>query len=91
VVFDGESGVANRRAIDADYKTNRSDETPEPFAALADIKRGLDICGIGWIELEDEEADDIIGTLVIRRRQRPVVVMSCNRDFFSFSTPRYAF
>ena len=43
VVFDGEDGVAGRRAVDAGYKNNRASGTPEPIKALAEIKRGLDI------------------------------------------------
>jgi 5'-3' exonuclease len=88
VVFDGENGVAQRRAIDTGYKTNRSDGTPEPIAALADIKRGLGICGIGWIELGDQEADDVIGTLATRFRPRPVVIMSGDRDFYQLLDSR---
>ncbi|MGH3846642.1 MAG: hypothetical protein ACRDS0_35270, partial [Pseudonocardiaceae bacterium] len=34
-----------------------------PLLFLPDVKRGLDHCGIAWIELEYVEADDVIATL----------------------------
>jgi DNA polymerase-1 len=82
VVFDGEGGVAKRRAVDPGYKANRPDETPAPIKALPDIKRGLDRCGIDWLELDDEEADDVIATLVELSATRRAVIMSGDRDFY---------
>jgi DNA polymerase-1 len=88
VVFDGENGVAKRRAVDADYKTNRPEETPEPIKALGHVKRGLGICGIDWIEIEDEEADDVIGTLVTHSDAQRVVIMSGDKDYYQLLDER---
>jgi hypothetical protein len=53
-----EGGVAKRRAIHADYKSNRSEETPEPIKALADVSpespgllSGATRCGLGCLLL----------------------------------------
>jgi 5'-3' exonuclease len=62
-VFGGEDGAAKRKAIDPGYKANRPEATPAPIMSLADVKRGLNACGIRWIEISDEEADDVIAAL----------------------------
>lgn len=46
VVFDGEGGAARRQVIDPGYKAGRPAGTPEPIKALADVKRGLGVCGV---------------------------------------------
>lgn len=88
VVFDGENGVAKRRAVNDDYKANRSAGTPEPITALADVKRGLDICGIPWTELDDEEADDVIATLVTSSTSDRAVIMSGDKDYYQLLNER---
>jgi hypothetical protein len=52
-VFDGEDGAAKRKAVDSSYKANRPEGTPPPIKSLADVKRGLDACGIRWTEISD--------------------------------------
>ncbi|MGH3592435.1 MAG: flap endonuclease, partial [Pseudonocardiaceae bacterium] len=65
VVFDGEHGAASRQQTHDGYKANRptDDQALLPLLFLPDVKRGLDHCGIAWIELEYVEADDVIATL----------------------------
>jgi DNA polymerase I len=66
VVFDGEHGAAGRQQTHDGYKASRptDDQARLPLTFLPDVKRGLDHCGIAWIELEHAEADDVIATVV---------------------------
>lgn len=84
VVFDGENGSAARKQIDQGYKANRpvDDQALEPIRALPDIKRGLDAYGVGWIEIDDAEADDVIATLVHATSGRQRLIMSMDKDFY---------
>jgi DNA polymerase I len=88
VVFDGEDGAAKRKAIDPGYKANRPEGTPPPIKSLADVKRGLDTCGIRWAEIEDEEADDAIATIATIAGSRPVTIMSGDKDYYQLLTRR---
>lgn len=91
VVFDGEHGSAARQAEHPGYKAGRptDDAARAPLLHLPDVKRGLDQCGITWIELPNAEADDVIATLTARTpAPRPVVVMSRDRDFYQLVTDR---
>jgi DNA polymerase I len=87
-VFDGEDGTARRKAVDPGYKANRPARTPEPVKALGDIKRGLDISGIGWTEIHHEEADDVIATITARSAPRDVVIMSGDKDYYQLLSQR---
>jgi DNA polymerase-1 len=89
VVFDGEHGAADRQATDPSYKANRpnTDEARRPLAALADIKTGLDLFTIPWLELQDTEADDVIATLAhTARPTRDVLILSTDQDYFQLLT-----
>ncbi|MDH6144136.1 DNA polymerase-1 [Kitasatospora sp. GP30] len=89
VVFDGEHGSAARVAADQDYKANR-EATPEalkPLQFLASVKAGLDLHGIRWVELPDQEADDVIATLATDAAPtRPVRIMSRDADYYQLLT-----
>ncbi|MFJ8043812.1 5'-3' exonuclease H3TH domain-containing protein [Kitasatospora sp. NPDC096147] len=89
VVFDGEHGNADRAAEDSDYKANR-ESTPEalkPLQFLADVKTGLDQHSIRWVELPNQEADDVIATLAIQAApSRPVRIMSRDADYYQLLT-----
>lgn len=87
-VFDGEDGAARRKAVDPGYKANRPTATPEPVKALGDLKRGLDTCGIRWVEIGDEEADDVIATITARSAPRDVVIMSGDKDYYQLLSHR---
>src|SRR5262245_17279570 len=52
VVFDGEHGSASRRQQHEGYKAERPADgnALQPLRFLHDVKRGLDNCGIGWVE-----------------------------------------
>ena len=91
VIFDGELGGAERRAVDPAYKAHRpTDEaTRAPIKALPSIKRGLDGLGISWIEITSAEADDVIATLVhAAAESRDIVIMSTDRDMYQLLTDR---
>lgn len=84
VVFDGEHGSAERKNTDPAYKATRPD-TPDalrPLLALPDIKAGLDLHQIAWIELDDAEADDVIATLAAVSAGREVLIASMDQDFY---------
>lgn len=91
VVFDGEHGGADRKEAHDGYKASRpTDEAALlPLQFLPDVKRGLDLCGIAWTELEYAEADDVIATLVSRTSaDRPVLLMSRDKDYYQLITDR---
>jgi DNA polymerase-1 len=84
VVFDGQDGSASRKQADEDYKANRptGEEALKPIRALPDVKRGLDAYGIGWVEIDDAEADDVIATLIHATPARERLIMSMDKDFY---------
>ncbi|WP_329243008.1 flap endonuclease [Actinoallomurus sp. NBC_01490] len=84
VVFDGQDGSAARKQADGNYKANRpvDEEALKPIRALPDVKRGLDAYGIGWIEIDDAEADDVIATLIHSTPDRQRLIMSMDKDFY---------
>lgn len=84
VVLDGEHGSAERKDADSGYKANR-ESTPaalEPLQFLAPLKEALDAYGIAWVEIDDAEADDVIGTLVHRHPDRTIRIMSADQDYY---------
>jgi DNA polymerase-1 len=84
VVFDGQDGAADRKDTDSGYKATRPD-TPEalkPILALPDVKAGLDLHGITWIEIDDAEADDVIATIAAAEPARDVLIASMDQDFY---------
>lgn len=93
VVFDGEC-TNPRRAVDADYKANRSDysQLPEedtPFSQLPDIRKALDYLGICHRETADCEADDWLAGCAKRYgAQMDVVIASQDSDLFQLITDR---
>jgi len=47
---------------------------------LPDIPHGLSMLGLTWVEHDDEEADDVIVSLVRLDLQRATSVLSTGRD-----------
>jgi DNA polymerase I len=91
VVFDGEHGAVSRQQVHEGYKASRlaDDQALLPLQFLPAVKRGLDHCGITWIELEYAEADDVIATLVhATAAPRPVIIMSRDKDYYQLVTDR---
>jgi len=88
VCFDGEFGAERRQRTDGAYKTNRTDIDKSPLLALTEVKRGLRRLDVPWVEMEDQEADDVIASLVGLDRERRAYVMSTDRDFFQIVSGR---
>ncbi|GCE31033.1 hypothetical protein KDA_65170 [Dictyobacter alpinus] len=89
VFFDGAQGTATRLAEDATYKAQRVLKDPTIFDAMPDIKAGLDLLQIRWLELPTTEADDLISTLVgVEAEQgRQIYIMSMDKDFYQLVNP----
>lgn len=91
VVFDGEHGGVARREEHDGYKASRPTDAAalEPLRYLADVRRGLDNHSIKWVEIDHEEADDVIAALVAATPPpRPVLIMSRDRDYYQLITDR---
>jgi DNA polymerase-1 len=90
-VFDGEDGVAQRRQADGAYEAHRPVDAAAlaPVRSLPDVRRGLDVVGLPWAEIDDAEADDVIAALVRSAgADRDVWIMSGDRDFYQLVTDR---
>jgi DNA polymerase-1 len=85
VCFDGEHGPAWRQAIDPAYKQRR-DNDERPLGGLADVRRGLDAVDVGVLQLDDQEADDLIASVVALAPHRPTTILSADRDFLQLVT-----
>ena len=81
VAFDGEHGAAHRQTGDTGYKANRAGLDLAPLLALPAVKAGLDALQIGWVELDAEEADDVIASVAHQHPDRAALVMSTDRDY----------
>ncbi|CAM5275456.1 hypothetical protein BOQ63_000820 (plasmid) [Streptomyces viridifaciens] len=88
VVFDGEAGSAGRKALDPGYKANRSEQTPLPIKSLPDVKRGLDVISVPWIEIDEHEADDVIASATRCAEARHCVILSRDRDYYQLLDER---
>lgn len=82
VCFDGEDGLQSRQASDSEYKQNRIDVDVSPLDWLDDIKKGLNMLGVEWVESRVHEADDVIATLVSRSAGRLRSILSMDKDFY---------
>lgn len=88
VVFDGENAWADRSAVDPRYKAHRStdDAAMAPIRSLGDVIRGLDAVEVRHLCVDTAEADDLIASVVGQCRkkspERPVWIMSTDRDFY---------
>jgi DNA polymerase-1 len=84
VCFDGQLGTQARLNEYSQYKAGRPVTSGEadPIAALPLVKSGLDYLGITWIEIDDQEADDVIATLARREVGRDRYVMSTDKDYY---------
>jgi DNA polymerase I len=80
-VFDG--GENFRKEIDAEYKANRKPMPDDLKVQMEHIPRMLDILGWPVIKAQNEEADDIIGTLALRAATKGhnVYIHSSDKDF----------
>ncbi|MFE0107850.1 5'-3' exonuclease H3TH domain-containing protein [Amycolatopsis sp. NPDC059019] len=81
-------GRSQRQGSDGEYKANRvvDEAALKPLRAIPHVQQALTGYGIGWIEIDTAEADDVIATLVAATRdrlpERRVWIMSGDRDFY---------
>jgi DNA polymerase-1 len=89
VCFDGAAAWAGRLDIDRTYKANRqySGVDLSFMEWLPEIRAALASAGILSIEIEDQEADDVIATLAAGARGRRVRILSTDRDYFQLLSP----
>ena len=82
VVMD--AGSSQRTELYADYKATREKMPDELSASMPRIRALLEAFRVPVLELEDFEADDVIGTLVTRAAERGVeaVIVSGDKDFY---------
>ncbi|MDO4733047.1 MAG: DNA polymerase I [Bacillota bacterium] len=83
VCFD-KSRLTFRNRIDPEYKGTRS-ATPEELKGQFElIKEILDAAQVYWLEMEDYEADDLLGTLsrLAAEKNMQVEIFSGDRDVF---------
>ena len=89
VAFD-KSRHTFRTELYADYKGTRT-KTPEELSSQVPILRDfLDACGIPFIEIDNYEADDIIGTISSRAAETgeyETLIVTGDRDAFQLIRP----
>ena len=73
-----------RNRLFADYKGTRSETPVELRGQFELIKQVLDASGVRWLEMDDFEADDLLGTLARRGAARglQVDIYTGDRDIF---------
>ena len=71
-----------RHELFTEYKGTRKDTPPPLIAQFPYARKALDALGLKSIEIDDYEADDILGTLAVRFKgpERDVLLISGDRD-----------
>lgn len=89
VCFDGAEAWKERAELDETYKSNRSYEEKDLafMGWLPEIRAALDLAGIANVEISDREADDVIATITAAAGDRPVRILSTDRDYFQLIAP----
>ena len=89
VCFDGADAWGERLDVDASYKSNRTyDDKDLSFMGwLPEIRAALDCAGVANIEAPNHEADDVIATLAAGSTDRPVRILSTDRDYYQLIGP----
>jgi 5'-3' exonuclease len=86
VCFDGRRGCAWRQAIEPAYKQRRPAARSRARVGLERLRRLLTATGLAWVELDDQEADDVIASLVALGPERPTAVVSADQDLIQLVT-----
>lgn len=88
VIFDSETSRDSNLMIDVDYKANRKDyteviEAENPFSQLPLIQKALDFLNICYLEVEKNETDDYIASLITNNRFKDYeyIIISNDTDF----------
>lgn len=82
-------GPTFRHELDPEYKANRAEMEEDLAAQLGVIRELAEALGLAITDLPGYEADDIIGTLATRARERgdEVLVVSGDRDLAQLVAP----
>lgn len=87
VIFDSETSKNSNLAIDKEYKANRNDysnvsEEENPFSQLSLIKKALKHLNITYLEIENNETDDFIASIVSKpTNEYQFIIVSTDSDF----------
>lgn len=87
VIFDSETSKNSNLVIDPEYKTNRIDysnipEEENPFSQLPLIKKALKYLNIAYLEIENNETDDFIASIVSKStNEYQYIIVSTDSDF----------
>jgi len=87
VIFDSETSKNSNLAIDNGYKANRIDysnivEEENPFSQLSLIKKALAYLNISYLEVENNETDDLIASIVSKiTNEYEYIIVSTDSDF----------
>ncbi len=87
VIFDSETSKNSNLEIDKEYKANRIDYSnialeENPFSQLSLIKKSLDYLNIAYLEVENNEADDFIASIVSKpTNEYQYIIVSTDSDF----------
>lgn len=89
VVFDSETSKTTNLNYDTNYKQNRKDftnvpENENPFSQLPLIKQALQYLKIPYCEVQNNEADDLIASIVKNKNKKDIefIIVSTDTDFF---------
>lgn len=87
VIFDSETSKNSNLEIDKEYKANRIDysnipEEENPFTQLSLIKKALKYLNITYLEVENNETDDFIASIVSKStNEYQYIIVSTDSDF----------
>lgn len=88
VIFDSETSRNNNLEVDENYKLNRIDytnviEKENPFSQLPLIKKALDYLNIFHLEVQNNEADDYIASIIENNKNKnyQYIIISTDSDF----------
>lgn len=92
VIFDSETSKNSNLAIDKEYKSNRIDynnipEEENPFSVLPLIKKALEYLKIAFLEVDNNETDDLIASIVSKHiEEYQYIIVSTDTDFLQLIT-----
>lgn len=87
VIFDSETSKNSNLTIDEEYKANRINysnipEEENPFSQLPLIKKALNYLNIAYLEVENNETDDFIASIVSKStNEYQYIIISTDSDF----------
>lgn len=87
VIFDSETSRNNNLQADDNYKLGRTDytdvqEEDNPFSQLPLIMKALDFLGIFYLEVQNNEADDYIASIINKGNDsNEYIIVSNDSDF----------